>query len=135
MPIEVITPTTSELMWRNCQRLLLLNPLVLPTYYTTLFNAFKSLISMFSEEDYNELLARIAEVEKFISDDLNPLSLQEAEMRMYNNLDLLSGFQVNGQLITQYEINAKLEEIKTWLNQLLYEYLPHIRFTTQVRVD
>lgn len=125
----IIPPTWQEISFRQCQRLLMVNPLAMNTYYTTLFNAFHSLLQ---DEDNQQLDEMIKHVEEWLSDDLNQMKLFEIEMRMYNNMDLLSGFQVNNVLITQMEINEKLEEIKGWLTQKLYEYLPYIRFTSQV---
>jgi len=107
----------------------MMNPLTMNSYYTTLFSAFKSLLT---DEDNAQLDEMVAEIERWLSDDLNKMKLFEIEMRMFNNLDLLSGFQVSGVLITQMEINERLEEIKMWLTQKLYEYLPYIRFTSQV---
>jgi len=104
----------------------------MPSYYGTLFASFRALLDT---QHIEQLDAQIKEVEKWLSDDLNKMTLDEVEMRMFQNMDLLSGFEVNGQMITQMEINQKLEEIKTWLTQLLYVYLPYIRFTQAVKMD
>ena len=101
-------------------------------YYSALFNTFKSLLG---DADVEQLDAMIKEVEEKLSDKYNSLTLAEAELRMFNNMDLLSGFEVGGKMITQMEINQWLEEIKSWLTQRLYAYLPHIRFTTPIRMD
>lgn len=130
--MKVIPPTYQEMSFKQCQRLLMLNPLMMSGYYTTLFNTFKSLLL---EEDIEQLDAMIKAVEERLSDDYNKLTLQEAELRMFNNMDLLSGFEVNGRMVTQMEINQWLEEIKSWLTQRLYAYLPHIRFTTPIKID
>ena len=130
--MKVIAPTFSEIAFRQCSRLLMMNPLVIPTYYSTLFATFKSLLT---EEHALVLQYQIDDVEGWLSDDLNKMNLQEAELRMYNNLDLLSGFQVRGEFLTQMMINEKLEKIKGWLTSLLYQYLKEIRFTTPIRMD
>lgn len=130
--MKVIPPTGLEIAWKQCKQMLMLNPLAMPSYYTALFSSFRALLD---EEHIKELDKKIKEVEVWLSDDLNPMTLDEAEMRMFQNMDLLSGFEVRGQMITQMEINQRLEEIKTWLTQLLYMYLPYIRFTTPVRME
>ena len=108
----------------------MMNALAMPQYYTNLFNSFRSLMYMMGdEENFKELNKRIADVEAWISDDYNKITLQEAELRMWNNMDLLSGFQVNGVLITQMEINFRLEEIKQWLLSLSFEYMQYVRWT------
>jgi hypothetical protein len=63
------------------------------------------------------------------------MTLEEAEMRMFQNMDLLSGFDVNGEFITQMEINKRLEEIKSWLNERFYSILPNIRFSSPIRIE
>lgn len=130
--MKVIPPTYQEIAFKQCQRLLMLNPLMMSGYYTALFNTFKSLLI---EEDIQQLDAMIVAVEERLSDDYNQMTLQEAELRMFNNMDLLSGFEVGGKMVTQMEINQWLEEIKSWLTQRLYAYLPHIRFTTPVKME
>lgn len=113
-----------------------MNPLMLNDYWTQLFSSFKSMMSLFDDkENMAELDKRIKEIEEWLSDEYNPLTLSEAEVRMFQNMDLLSGFEVNGKLVTQMEINDKLGQIKRWLTELLYEYLPYIRFTQQMRTE
>ena len=93
-------------------------------------------MSLFDDKDnLNELQTRIKDIEDWLSDEYNPMSMAEAEVRMFQNWDLNSGFQVNGVMITQMQINDKLGKIKTWLTELLYEYLPYIRFTAPMRTD
>jgi len=108
----------------------MMNPLAMQGYYSTLFNSFKSLLIPQHKFMLDEM---IKEIEDWLSDDYNKMTLQEAEIRMYSNMDLLSGFEVNGKLITQLEINERLEKIKTWLTQRLYEYMPNIRFTKTIQ--
>ena len=110
----------------------MLNPLAMPNYYGALFSSFKALLN---EEHSAELDQKIKKIEEWLSDEYNPMTLSEAETRMFQNMDLLSGFLVDGVLITQMEINQKLEEIKDWLQMLLYMYQPHIRFTQTIRID
>lgn len=63
------------------------------------------------------------------------MTLPEAEVLMFQNMDLYSGFEVNGQMITQQEINQRLQQVKTWLQQLLYgKYMPQIRFTQAIKI-
>lgn len=93
------------------------------------------MMMMGDEENFKELERKIKEIEIWLSDEFNPITLEEAEQRMWSNMDLLSGFQVNGVLITQMEINTKLEEIKQWLNQLSYEYMAYIRWTIALRME
>jgi len=131
--VDIIPPTTGEILFKQCNKLLMMNPLMMSNYWTTLFLSFRQFLSMFDEEEVNELDKKIKEVEAFLSDKLNPMTLSEAEMRMFNNMDLLSGFLVNGVIVTQYEINQKLEKIKVWLTGLLYSYTQHVRFTTSIR--
>lgn len=89
---------------------------------------------MGDRENYTILTHKIQAVEQWLSDEYNQLSLRECEMRMWNNMDLLSGFLVNGVLITQMEINEKLENIKQWLFDIYFQYMQYIRFTIQVQV-
>lgn len=99
-----------------------------------LFTSFKSLMMiMGDEENFNKLDKMIKDVEKWLSDDLNPLTLPEIELRMWNNMDLLSGFDVRGTFITQMEINSRLEMIKQYLIQLHFEYSRFIRWTIPMR--
>ncbi len=126
------THRVSEIAWKQCKQILMMNSLTMPSYYGTLFASFKALID---KEHIDELDKQIKEIEVWLSDDLNQMTLDEVEMRMFQNMDLLSGFEVKGQMITQMEINQRLEQIKTWLTQLLYIYLPYIRFTQAVRMD
>lgn len=105
-------------------------------YWTQLFTSFEAMMDMFGDEQGKaELQARIKALEDWLSDEYNPLTLQEIETRMFQNMDLLSGFAVNGEMITQMEINEKLSEIKVWLTRKLYQYLPNIRFTQQIRME
>lgn len=132
--MKVTPPQASEISWKQCQRFLMMNPLMMSQYYTNLFTAFKSLMMIMGDEDnFRQLEKRLDEINKWISDDLNPLTLQEAELRMWNNMDLLSGFEVKGEMITQMQINAKLDEIKQWLIQLHFEYSRYIRWTIPIR--
>lgn len=134
--MKVIPPTTKELAFKQCQRVLMLNPLAMSQYYTNLFTSFKSLMMIMNDRDnFMELDKKIKDIEKWLSDEYNPLTLEEAELRMWNNMDLLSGFEVNGQLITQMQINSKLEEIKNWLNSLSFEYMSYIRWTVALRME
>lgn len=88
---------------------------------------------MGDEGNFRQLEKRLKDINSWISDDLNPLTLQEAELRMWNNMDLLSGFEVRGEMITQMEINAKLDDIKQWLIQLHFDYSRYIRWTIPIR--
>jgi len=134
--MKVIPPNSSELAFRQIERILNLNPLAMSQYYSTLFTAFKNLMLMMNDEDnFNELDKKMKDVEKWLSDEFNPMTLSEAEMRMWNNMDLLSGFEVNGQMITQMEINQRLEEIKQWLISIHFEYMRYIRWTAQIKMD
>lgn len=127
--MRIVVPTYKEIAFNSCYDLLKTNPLIIPTYYSTLFITFQSLLNM---EDVMRLQKMIMDFEESMTDDLNRLTLQEMEIRMYNNMDLNSGFQVNGVLVSQMEINNKLNEIKIWLTQKLFEYMKRIRFTTTV---
>lgn len=134
--MKVVPPLPEEIMFRQCQRLLMLNPLMMNTYYTQLFQSFAGFFQMMGDEEGHKIIqVQIKEVEGWLSDDLNKITLHEAELRMFNNLDLLSGFEVNGVLITQMQIQDRLEEIKSFLNQRLYQLMPHIRFTQPIRID
>lgn len=130
--MKVISPTWGEIAYRQCMTMLGGNYLTIPQYYSQLFQTFRMLMV---QEDRERLDAMVKEIEDWLSDEYNPLTLQEAEIRMWNNMDLNSGFQVNGVLITQNEIYQKLDQIKDWLRGLVGEYLPYIRFTQQMRVD
>jgi hypothetical protein len=90
---------------------------------------------MGDEDNYKQLVAKIKEIEEWLSDEYNPLTLGEAEHRMWNNMDLLSGFEVNGQMRTQMDINSRLEEIKQWLTSLSFEYMTYIRWTIPLRME
>ena len=101
-------------------------------YWTALFNTFKGLLM---EDDTKILDTAIKEIEEWLSDEFNPMTLDEAEVLMFQNMDLYSGFEVEGQMITQQEINQKLQAVKTWLQQLLYgKYMPNIRFTVPLKI-
>lgn len=130
--MKVITPLHQEIAFRNCHDLLKTNPLALQNYYSTLFITFKALLTV---EDIFRLNKMIKDLEDYISDDLNPLTLREAEVRMYNSNDLLAGFMVRGIIITQLDIQEKLEDIKLWLTEKLFEYMPNIRFTMPIQVE
>lgn len=130
--MRVIVPTVGELIWRQCEKMLMLNPLAHQTYYSTLFNMFRGLLA---EEHVQELNAMVKEIEDWMSDDFNNMTLQEMEILMFQNLDWNSGFEVNGVFITQKEINTRLEKIKDYLQQQLYVYIEYIRFTQQLSVE
>ena len=130
--MKVVSPTWGEIAYRQCMTVLGGNYLSIPQYYSMLFQTFRMLLVT---EDRDKLNHMILEVEDWISDRYNRLTLAEAEIRMWNNMDLSSGFQVDGVLITQQEIYQRLDLIKNWLRGLLGEYLPYIRFTQQIRVD
>lgn len=126
----------TEVMFRQCEKILYTNYLMIPDYYTQLFSSFKSLMVMFGDsENIGVLTKAIKDIEGWLSDEYNPMTLAEAETRMFQNMDLLSGFEVNGIMITQQEIYTRLNEIKSWLNSLLYDYMPMIRFTQQIKVE
>jgi len=113
-----------------------MNSLMMNDYWTQLFTSFKSLMRLFGdEENLEELEKRIKDIEDWLSDEYNPMTLQEAEVLMFQNMDLLSGFIVSGQMITQQDINSRLNKIKQYLNELIYDYLPHIRFTQQMQTE
>jgi hypothetical protein len=132
--MKVIPPSANEISWRQCSRFIMMNPLMMSQYYMNLFTSFKSLMMiMGDEENFNKLDKMIKDVEKWLSDDLNPLTLPEIELRMWNNMDLLSGFDVRGTFITQMEINSRLEMIKQYLIQLHFEYSRFIRWTIPMR--
>jgi len=134
--MRVIPPTNGEIIWKSCFRLLSMNSLMMNDYWTQLFTSFKSLMRLFGdEENLEELEKRIKDIEDWLSDEYNPMTLQEAEVLMFQNMDLLSGFIVSGQMITQQDINSRLNEIKQYLNELIYDYLPHIRFTQQMQTE
>lgn len=133
--IPVVTPTTKEMIWRTCYSQVFTNPMAMPLYYTTLFEMFKNLF--FEMEDvvaYFDLLKDIREFEDYISDDLNPMTLAEAELRMFQNMDLLSGFEVRGDLITQMQINQRLEFMRKKLMQYLLQSMSEVRFLTPIRL-
>lgn len=130
-----IPPTPKEIIWNQAGRIMSVNYLAMSDYYNQLFAVFRSLmVIMEDEKNYEKLNAMIKEIEEWLSDDLNPMTLPEAEMRMFQNMDLLSGFQVNGQMITQLEIYDKLNKIKSWLQDIYYNYAVKIRFTVQIRM-
>ena len=105
-------------------------------YYSQLFNTFKQMFEMFGgEEDKKYLDAMIKTFEEYVSDDLNPMTLEECELRMFQNMDLLSGLQVRGAFITQQDMNTMLNNIKSWLNNKLWEYMTMVRFTTPMKID
>jgi len=114
----------------------MLNPLAMSQYYINLFTSFKSLMMIMGDrKNYQELIKKIKGIEAWISDEYNPLTLEEAELRMWNNMDLLSGFEVRGQMITQMEINVKLEEVKQWLTEIHFSYMEFIRWSVPLRME
>lgn len=125
-------PTNEEVAFRQCIEILKINPLAMSTYYSTLFATFKALLN---NEDILRLTFWVDCFEDWLSDDLNDLRLHEIELRMYNNMDLNSGFLVNGVLITQLDIIKRLEDIKLWLTGRLYVYMGHIRFTSRLDIN
>ena len=60
----------------------MLNPLAHQTYYSTLFNMFRGLLA---EEHVQELNAMVKEIEDWMSDDFNNMTLQEMEILMFQN--------------------------------------------------
>lgn len=129
--MRVIAPNNNEIAFKNCLELLKLNPLMSPIYYSTLFLSFESLLV---EEDIYRLRSMKEDIENWLCDDYNKITLNEVEIRMYNNMDLNSGFEVNGVMITQLEINQRLSEVKNWLTQKLYQYMGFIRFTAPLNI-
>ncbi len=129
--MKVPIPTNEEIAFKQCLEMLRINPLMMATYYSTLILTFKSLLIV---EDVLRVDHMVNDIELWLSDDLNKLSLKEIEMRMYNNMDLYSYFLVDGEPITQEMINDRLQDVKQWLTQRLYMYLRHIRFTTPIQV-
>lgn len=130
--MKVPVPTNEEIAFRQCLTMLRINPLVMSTYYSTLFLTFKSLLVF---EDIQRLNHMVKDIEKWLCDDFNKITLKEIELRMYNNMDLNSYFLVNGEEIRQLHINSRLEDIKQWLTQKLYLYLRFIRFTAPIEVQ
>ena len=130
--MKVVPPTNAEIIFHQAERMLMINPLMMSDYWSALFNTFRGMID---EEDLNILNKSVADIEEWLSDDFNPMTLDEAEVLMFQNMDLYSGFEVNGEMITQQHINQKLQAIKNWLQQLLYgKYMPNIRFTQQIKI-
>jgi len=75
-------------------------------------------ISDLEEQEYRLLLK------------LTPLmNLKMIETYMDNNMDLKSFFKENGRIVTQMELGAELDKIKTWVYQQAVEMMPNIRFT------
>lgn len=59
--MKVIPPTASEVIFRQAERMLMTNPLMMSDYWTTLFNTFKGII----DEDDEKILDRaIIEIER-----------------------------------------------------------------------
>lgn len=129
--MNILVPNSEEIAFKQCLEFIKLNPLTSSTYYSQLFITFKSLLDI---DDSQRLDNMIKDIETWLSDTLNEISLQEAETRMYANMDLLAGFEVNGVIITQSEILSRLEQIRMWLTQKLYEYLRYIRFTSTPQI-
>lgn len=134
--MKVVPLTGGEIIWRQSLRLVFTNPLTMNDYYSQLFNTFKQMFEMFGgEEDKKYLDAMIKTFEEYVSDDLNPMTLEECELRMFQNMDLLSGLQVRGAFITQQDMLSMLNNIKSWLNNKLWEYMTFVRFTQSMKVD
>ena len=134
--MKVVPLTNYEIIWRQSLRLIFTNPLTMNDYYSQLFNTFKQMFEMFGgEEDKKYLEAMIKAFEEYVSDDLNPMTLEECELRMFQNMDLLSGLQVRGTFITQQDMLTMLNNIKSWLNNKLWEYMTMVRFTTPMKID
>lgn len=127
--MKVLAPSGTEIAYKQCMELVKMNALMIPQYYTMLFLSFESLLV---DEDIYRLRLMKKDIEDWLSDDINKLSLNEIEIRMYNNMDLNSGFQVNGIMITQMQINERLNQVKNWCTQKLYQYLRYIRFTAPI---
>ena len=53
------------------------------------------------------------------------------ERYMENNQNLKSFFKEGGKKITQFQIEAKLEEVIDWMNDLASDEMKYIRFTKQ----
>lgn len=122
-----------EVIWRQCERLTLGSYLTNQTFYNTMFTAFKSLLI---QEHALMLDYFLYDIQGWLSDDMNQLTLQEAEIRMFSNMDLTSGFEVRGEMITQMMIYERFEKIKGWLQELLYGfYMPNTRFTMPLQMD
>jgi len=59
------------------------------------------------------------------------MSLSTMERYMENNQNLKSFFKEGGKKITQFQIEAKLEEVIDWMNDLASDEMKYIRFTKQ----
>ena len=129
--MKIISPSYSEIAWLNASRIMSLNPLALSGYFNQLFLSMRPLLD---EDENAELDMRIKQIEVWLSDKYNSMKLYEIEMRMFQNMDLYSGFEVNGVMITQMEINEKLESIKQWLQELLYDKMRYIRFSQSLKI-
>lgn len=131
--MKVINPTMQEVVYRQIDKIIFTNPLMMNDYWTTLFNTARGLLD---EKDIKMLDMAIMQLEQWLSDDFNTMTLEEAEVLMFQNMDLKSGFEVNGEMITQQEILRRLQQIKNWLQRVLYsKYLPQIRFTQRVPLE
>src|SRR4030042_2258845 len=122
--MKVINPSYLEIAWLGASQMMRLNSLAVSGYFSQLFLSMRPLLD---EDENAELDARIKQIEDWLSDKYNQLKLYEIEMRMFQNMDLRSGFEVNGILITQIEINDKLEQIKQWLQAILYDKMKYVR--------
>ena len=133
MAQHIINPTQKEVAYREILRSFHTNPLAEQTHYTTLFDACKMLLD---EEDIARLDYAVFCIEQWLSDDLNKIALDEAELYMFQNLDLYSGFQVNGIIITQQIIIKRLSDIKRWLYQTIqFDYFPRVRLTQSLPLE
>jgi hypothetical protein len=90
----------------------------MPHYWSELFLLSFQLFDPKSPE-YEELQNMIAEVEFFVLDDEQleaGCSLYDIEMALESNMDYFAFFvKDNGTLITKFDVERKLNNIKSWI--------------------
>lgn len=118
----VLRPTQKEMAYKYVFGLLNMGDMTLPHYWSNLFIAMQHLLS---EEDMTELKHKIADVERMCGSKIErkrngskkilpQMSLYEIEIYLFNSFNLKSYFLVDGEKVTQFEIERKLFEIKEW---------------------
>lgn len=138
-----LPPTAKENAYKYCFNLLNIGDMTLPHYWSNLFLAMRSILS---EEQLVELQQKILEVELMAGYKMhkipNPekegetmevfkpvMTLYEIETYLFNSYNLKSYFNVKGKKITQFEIERKLFEVKSWCFQLMFAMQHRILFT------
>lgn len=137
---DLIYPSHLEISYKYCFNLLNIGDMVMPHYWSNLFLALRSILNDDQMTELKKMVTDVTfmcgtktnkkEVNGEIQVEVIPLmSLYEIETYLFNSWNLKSYFLVNGQKISQFEIEKKLFDIKQWCYYRLFEIQSQILFT------